>query len=145
MAENKKDYQFISVDSDDADEVVFHAGVRTPSGPSPDSEPVSESSSTASQEASGSSVGRVGETRDVPASASDDGDASDGRQAPRTAQERQAERKRAEQRQLAAEIAATEDDLKRAGKMSAAQVVTIVVCIVLLVVGAIYIANTFLA
>lgn len=143
MAEKEDSYRLISVEGDDQDEVVFHAGInsdqsqrvpaagvlstdngsRGDAAVPPEQSVVHESSEEAS----------VGEA------------AADTREAPKTAQERQAERKRAENRKLAAEIAATEADLKHAGKMSKAQIATIIVCIVLLIVGAVYVVQTFIS
>lgn len=155
MANKDQDYQLIHIESDD-DEVVFHAGVRgsqdQPAGSSASGVvppvPPSQAADTADDTGAGAPVPTQ------PAASTTTGDSSDAtegdepadsRQAPKTAKERQEEKRRAERRQMAEELAATEADLHKAGKMSTAQVITIIVCIVLLIVGVVYVVQSFIS
>lgn len=157
MAEKDDGYRLISVEDDDSDdEVVFHAGVRSTadsaqSATSAAGSPIAPDAGATNPEPAASVSAPSGQAVSTDAENAAqtqeraDAEPADERQAPKTAKERQAARKQAERRQRAAEIAATEDDLKSAGKMSKAQIATIVICIVLLIIGIVYVVNTFLS
>jgi hypothetical protein len=154
MANTDQDFKLINIEGDD-DEVVFHAGMRTsesaPSAPSADAgqagrvpaSPISEDDAPAAGAGEMPNADDAADPHPVNGAAAAEDDES--RQAPKTAMERQGEKRRAERRQMAEELAATEADLHKAGKMSAAQVITIIVCIVLLIVGIVYVVQTFIS
>lgn len=146
MADKQDGYKLISVDEDGEDEVVFHAGVRhaqdapAENAPQPAPAGVSSRAYAAPSEDPGQSAADSSS-----AAVSDAAQTDDSRQAPKTAQERQRERERAQRRKLAEEIAATEADLDKAGKMSKPQVAIIIVCIVLLIVTVVYVVWSFIS
>ena len=146
MAEKQDGYKLISVDSNEEDEVVFHAGthmsridrhrkspLRNPLG-AKRRQPLPPPSRTKVNQAEAAGCLRLfvcSGWRGLPGA--------------KTAQERQRERERAQRRQLAEEIAATEADLNKAGKMSKPQVAIIIVCIVLLIVTVVYVVSSFIS
>lgn len=138
MAQQQDDYQLISV-SGDEDEVVFHAGLRR--------EPSPESDTSVQQSAPAQT------TIAAPPPHADRNDptaygepsAEKATRVPVTAEERQRERRRAQYRQQAAEIAATEADLEKAGHVGKGQMAIIICCLVLLVVIVSYVVWTFAA
>ncbi|MGI6536498.1 MAG: hypothetical protein ACOX12_08900 [Eggerthellaceae bacterium] len=147
MADKQDGYKLISVDGNEEDEVVFHAGTRHEQDRPTPEEPASQPARSKATPASAASSEGEGEAeqRQQGASASSSAQGDEDRRAPKTAQERQRERERAQRRQLAEEIAATEADLDKAGKMSKPQVAIIIVCIVLLVVTVVYVVSSFIS
>ncbi len=147
MAEKQDGYKLISVDSNEEDEVVFHAGTHHEQNRPASEESASQPARSEATPASATSFEDEGESGQKRQGASASSSAQDGEdcRAPKTAQERQRERERAQRRQLAEEIAATEADLNKAGKMSKPQVAIIIVCIVLLIVTVVYVVSSFIS
>ncbi|MGI6591614.1 MAG: hypothetical protein ACOX1O_08495 [Eggerthellaceae bacterium] len=140
MAQDQDDFKLISV-NDDEDDIVFHAGIRPDSshrqtGADPDSNEPQAAETSIPSEPVGS---HTDEAASVPA-----GEGSR-REAPMTAQERQRARENERRRQQAAEIAATEEDLEKAGRMGKGQIAIIICCLVLLVVTIVYVVWTFIS
>ena len=148
MADKQDGFKLISVNDDADDEVVFHAGTRhaqaRQAGPDPQPYPVCDASFSEATASSGDELRREAAV-DPAVPEGDAGQCDDDIRAPKTAQERQRERERAQRRKLAEEVAATEADLQGAGKMSKGQIAIIAVCIVLLVITVVYVASSFIS